>query len=110
MKNLGRGVAVACCALLLARPGLAWADVAPARKAKADKNAVAVERRLVTIGVDAATAKASAERLTPSELAYFAEDPTRLNNMGGLTWGEWMGGGFLLFLVGGIYFAFISDQ
>lgn len=58
------------------------ADVVPARKAKADKDAAAVENRLVSIGVDSAAAKASANRLTPSELRFFASDTARLQPVG----------------------------
>ena len=108
MKNLGRGVAVVCCALMLARPGLAWADVVPARKAGADRDAAAVEQRMVALGVDTSTAKAGAGGLTPSELRFFAEDSSRLNAVGGLTWSEWMGGGAVLLLLTFIYFAFIG--
>ncbi|HTF57159.1 MAG TPA: hypothetical protein VK661_07995 [Planctomycetota bacterium] len=108
MKNLGRGVAVVCCALILARPGFAWADVVPARKASADRDSAAVEKRLVALGLDTPTAKSGAEGLTPSELRFFAEDSSRLNSVGGLTWSEWMGGGAVLLLLTFIYFAFIG--
>lgn len=110
MKNLGRGVAVVCCALILARPGTAWADVVPARKAKADRDAAAVEQRMVALGVDSSTARAGTEGLTPSELRFFAEDPSRLHSVGGLTWGEWMGGGVVLGLIALLYFTQIGDQ
>jgi hypothetical protein len=109
-KSWGRSAAVACCALLLARPGLAFADVVPARKAKADRDAVAVEQRLSTLGVDSTTAKSSAERLTPSELRFFAEDPSRVQAVCGLTGGEWLGGGIFLGLMGFLYFGFVSNQ
>lgn len=58
------------------------ADVVPARKAKADRDAAKVEDRLVALGVDAAAAKSSADRLTPSELQFFASDPGRLQPVG----------------------------
>jgi hypothetical protein len=82
-----------------------YADVVPARKAKADKDAAAVETRLVDLGVDSAAAKASAERLTPSELRFFAADTGRLQPVGqqdmfsGQTvnmWYESLGGAALL--------------
>jgi hypothetical protein len=106
----GRAVAIVFGALLLVRPGLALADVVPARKAKTDRDAAAVENRLASLGVDSMSAKASAERLTPSELRYFAEDSSRLQNVGGLTWGEAMGGGVFLALMGFLYFGFVSNQ
>src|SRR5262245_31956047 len=58
------------------------ADVVPARKAKVDQDAAAVEQRLATLGVDPATAKASADRLTPSELRFFASDTDRVQPVG----------------------------
>ena len=79
-------------ALLVARPGLAVADIVPARKAKADRDAAAVEKRMAELGVDSSTARAGAERLTPSELTYFAEDPSRIQTVGGITWYEFIGG------------------
>ena len=110
MKHWGRGIAAVVIASLLVRPGLAWADVVPPRKAKADQNAAAVENRLAALGVDSSTARTSAENLTPSELRYFAEDPTRIQNVGGLTFGEAMGGAVYLGLMGFLYFAFVSNQ
>jgi len=79
-------------ALLVARPGIALADVVPARKAKAQRDAAAVESRMASLGVDSSTAKAGTEHLTPSELSFFAEDPSRLQVVGGLTWDEIAGG------------------
>ena len=58
------------------------ADVVPARKAKADKDAAAVEQRLVALGVDASAARTSADQLTPSELRFFATDSQRLQPVG----------------------------
>ncbi len=110
MKHWGRGIAAVLVASLLARPGLAWADVVPPRKAKADKDAAKVESRLACLGVDSPAARAGADNLTPSELRYFAEDPTRIQNVGGLTWGEWLGGGVFLGLMAFLYFAFVSNQ
>jgi hypothetical protein len=81
------------------------ADVVPARKAKADRDAATVEVRLVTLGVEAPAAKASAERLTPSELRFFASDAQRIQPVGqqdmfaGQTvnmWYESLGGAALL--------------
>ena len=110
MKHWGRGITAVVCAVLLARPGVAWADVVPPRKAKAQRDAAVVETRLASIGVDAATARTSAELLTPAELRFFAEDPTRIQNVGGLTFGEWLGGGVFLGLMGFLYFGFVSNQ
>jgi hypothetical protein len=58
------------------------ADVVPARKAKADRDAAKVEERLVALGVDASAAKENAERLTPSELRFFAADTDRVQSVG----------------------------
>jgi hypothetical protein len=97
-RAAGLFASFAVVALLIARPGLASADVVPARKAKADRDAAKVEQRLARIGVDSSGAKASAEKLTPGELRYFASDPSRLQNVGGITWDEFLGG----VIVGGV--------
>jgi len=110
VKHWGRSVSVVVCAILLARPGLAFADVVPARKAKADRDAAAVEKRLASLGVDATEARSSAEKLTPAELRFFAQNPSRVQNVGGLTEGEWLGGAVFLGLVGFLYFGFVSNQ
>lgn len=91
-RTTGILASFAVMAVLVLRPGIAMADVVPARKAKADRDAAKVEVRLAALGVDTATAKSSAENLTPSELQFFAEDPSRLQNVGGLTWYEFLGG------------------
>jgi hypothetical protein len=89
------------------------ADVVPARKAKADRDAATIEQRLVDLGVDAATAKSSAGSLTPSELRFFATDTERLQPVGqqdmfsGQTvnmWFESIGGA--AFLAGGLGLAY----
>lgn len=89
------------------------ADVVPPRKAKTDRDAAAVEQRLVSIGVDAPAAKESAARLTPSELRFFAADAARLQTVGqqdmfsGQTvnmWYESIGGA--CFLAGGLGLAY----
>ena len=109
MKTSGRWLLVVCCAVLLARPGLAAADVVPARKAKAGKDAVRVEARLVSLGVPATEASACVGSLTATELGFFAGDPARVQNVGGLTATEWLAGGAVLVLLGVIYFAFVSN-
>ena len=91
-RTIGTLASFAVAAILVIRPGLAAADVVPARKAKADKDAAAVEQRLASLGVDSGTAKSSTERLTPSELRFFAEDSSRIQNVGGITWYEFLGG------------------
>ena len=82
----------------------------PARKAKTDRDAAAVERRMAELGVESSSARAGADRLTPSELRYFAEDPSRIQSVGGLTAGEWIAGIAFLALLAFLYFAFISNQ
>jgi hypothetical protein len=62
--------------------GPLYADVVPARKAKARGDAAKVEQRLVSLGVDAATARESAGTLTASELRFFADAPGRIQPMG----------------------------
>jgi len=89
------------------------ADIVPARKAKADRDAAVVETRLVALGVESAAAKASADRLTPAELRFFAADTERLQPVGqqdmfaGQTvnmWFESIGGA--CFLAGGLGLAY----
>ena len=91
-RNFGLLASAVMVSVLLVRPGLGWADVVPPRKAKAQRDAAVVETRLAMIGVDSTTARASADRLTPSELSFFAEDPSRIQNVGGITWYEFLGG------------------
>ncbi len=91
-RTTGLLASFAVMAMLVLRPGLASADVVPPRKAKADKDAAKVESRLASLGVDSAAARSGAERLTPAELHFFAEDPSRIQNVGGLTWYEILGG------------------
>jgi hypothetical protein len=110
VKHWGRAVSVVVGAALLFHPGLAFADVVPARKAKADRDAALVELRLASLGVDGATARTSADKLTPAELRFFAENPSRVQNVGGLTEGEFLGGAVFLGLVGFLYFGFVSNQ
>ena len=91
-RTTGLIASFAVAVLLVARPGVAAADVVPARKAKSDRDAAAVERRMAELGVETSAARSGAERLTPSELRYFAEDPSRIQSVGGITWYEFLGG------------------
>lgn len=91
-RTTGLAASFAMVAVLLLRPAIASADVVPPRKEKAERSAASVEARLATLGVDAATAKVSAERLTSDELRYFSEDPSRIQAVGGITWYEVVGG------------------
>ena len=110
MKHQGRLAGLVLGLFVLAQTGAASADVVPARKAKADRDAAKVEERLASIGADASAARSGADRLTPSELRYFAEDPSRVQNVGGMTWGEAAAGTVYLGLMGFLYFAFVSNQ
>src|SRR5688572_16633432 len=80
MRTLQRTAAALVTLCVFAAP--LYADVVPARKAKADRDAAAVEQRLVALGVDAAAAKSSADQLSASELRFFASDPLRLQSVG----------------------------
>jgi hypothetical protein len=91
-RTAGMFASFAMLAVLVLRPGLAMADVVPPRKAKADKDAAKVELRLASLGVDSAAARTGAENLTPAELQFFAEDPSRIQAVGGLSWYEVLGG------------------
>lgn len=111
-RRAGLTASFVVAALLVARPGFALADVVPARKAAAARDAAAVEQRLVTLGLNSSTAKAGTENLTPSELRFFAEDSSRLQVVGGLTWDEMLGGlvfgGFIALYV--VLIAFHAKQ
>ena len=109
MKTSGRWLLVLSCAVLLARPGLASADVVPVRKAKSDKAASKVEARLVSMGVPAPDASACVGSLTASELGFFAGDSRRVQSVGGLAMEEWLAGGAVIVVTGLIYFSFISN-
>ena len=108
MKHWGRGAAVLCCALLI--PGTAWADVVPPRREKAERDARQVETRLASLGVEPSLARCSADRLTGAELRFFAADSSRIQAVGSLTTGEWLGGVAFLGLMGFLYFGFVSNQ
>jgi hypothetical protein len=103
-RTTGLLASFAVALLLVARPGVAVADVVPARKAKADRDAAAVERRMTELGVETSAARSGADRLTPSELRYFAEDPSRLQSVGGITWYEFLGGVVVGVVVAGAVF------
>lgn len=109
MRTSGRFLLALFCAALLARPGIASADVVPAKKAKPRNDGAKVEQRLVSLGVPAKEATDCVGSLTASELGFFAADEARVQSVGGLSFTEWLVGGAVIILTGTIYFAFISN-
>ncbi len=95
MKKPGLLLAFAVAALLVGRPGVASADVAPARKPS--PAAAKVDARLRKAGVPAAQSAEQVAKLTAAETAFFAADESRVQVVGGLTWYQWLSGlGWLL--------------
>lgn len=73
------------------------ADVIPSRRT--EKNPAAeqtLKARLEQVGLSAADAQRHVQDLTPGELAYFAENPDRVQAAGGLYWYEWVIGATIL--------------
>jgi hypothetical protein len=95
--------------LLLASLGLhlallpCFADVVPSKYDDKDPaSRKAVQTRLEQIGTGAAEAETRVKRLTNDEIAYFAQNPERVQAVGGIYWYEWLGGvgvGLLLIII-----------
>ncbi len=74
-----------------------FADVLPARRVESDAKAEQiVQERLEHLGASPSTAKVEVARLTPADVAYFAQSPDRLQPAGRLYWYEWVVGGAVL--------------
>ncbi len=106
MIRSGIGLSLAALVLLVAAPSVS-ADVARARK---PADAAKVASRLEAVGLPASTAAAQAASLTAPETAFFAADPSRVQVVGGLTTGEWLGSLIILGFVAFIYFGHVSNQ
>jgi hypothetical protein len=95
-----------------------FADHVRARRSQDGKATAAVTDRLVSLGVERASAERQVKTLTERELAYFAADPTRIQVVGAaqdmfsgqsdLVWYEAVGG--LAMLVGGIALIFFAQS
>jgi hypothetical protein len=118
MRNWRKSVAAFLALCVFAAP--ACADVVPARKAKADRDAAKVEERLVSLGAGETEAKSSAGSLTPSELKYFAADTARCQPVGqqdmfagqtvNMWWESVVGAGFLALGFGAAYYMIHNNE
>lgn len=74
-----------------------WADVIPTTVEDRDASAQkAVQQRLESLGLGAVAAEQRARQLSGEELAYFGEDPARLQPAAGLYWYEWLFGAVVI--------------
>lgn len=80
------------------------ADVIPARYGQDTTEAAeeTVKNRLQELGATENAAETHARILTTDELAYFAQDPSRIQSAGGMYWYEWLIGGATLAITVGI--------
>jgi hypothetical protein len=70
-----------------------FADVIPSRRAEKDASSEqAVKARLEQLGMNATSAERHVQDLTSNELAFFAQNPDRVQVAGGLYWYEWLAG------------------
>lgn len=78
-----------------------YADVIPSRRVERDAAAEQkVKGRLHELGLNSSQAEHEVLALSPGETAYFAENPQRLQSVGGLYWYEFLiGTGVLVLLV-----------
>ena len=84
-------------AIITLLPGtFSWADHASSKRKSDAAASNAVKARLVELGMTDATATKQVASMTSKEVAYFAEDTSRVQLVGGLWGEEWvLGGGFL---------------
>ena len=74
-----------------------FADVIPSRRA--EKNSAteqALKSRLEQVGLSAPEAEHQVGELTDREVAYFGQNPDRVQLVGGLYWYEWLAGATIL--------------
>ncbi len=95
MKKLASVLTAVAVAILL--PGsFSWADHAPSKRKSDAAASDKVKARLVQLGMADSAASKQVAAMTSKEIAYFAEDPSRVQLVGGLWGEEWvLGGGFL---------------
>src|SRR5262245_38416770 len=87
-----------------------FADVIPSRRAEKNSAAeVAVKARLEHLGLSAADADRHLRELTSDEVAYFAQNPDRIQAAGGLYWYEWLIGAGVLAGLTAMYFFVTGD-
>lgn len=106
MRTSGIGLAFTGALLLALSPLAAHADVARPRKASAEP----VKVRLAQLGVESSKADSTVASLTGSEVRFFAQDPGRVQVVGGLHTVEWLGGLLIGAVVLYFYFGHVSNQ
>lgn len=83
-----------------------YADVIPSRRVERDAAAEQkVKGRLHELGLNASQVEHEVLSLNPAETAYFAENPRRLQPVGGLYWYEFIIGGLVLAGLVGVWLA-----
>lgn len=83
-----------------------YADVIPSRRIERDAAAEQkVKGRLHELGLNASQAEHEVLALNPAETAYFAENPQRLQPVGGLYWYEFLIGTGVLVLAVVVWYA-----
>ena len=108
MRKSGFGLAITATLTLALSPLAAHADVARARKSSAASETVKV--RLTGLGVESAKADSTVASLTGSEVRFFAQNPDRVQVVGGLHTIEWLGGLMIGAVVLYFYFGHVSNQ
>lgn len=88
MKKPLLGVVVSLLAALPCR-----ADIIPTRRIERNPAAEQkVKTRLEQLGLSPQEADRQVGELSPRDMAYFAENPERVQSAAGLYWYEWLGG------------------
>ena len=83
-----------------------YADVIPSRRVERDAAAEQkVKGRLHELGLSPSQAEHEVRDLSPGETAYFAENPQRVQSVGGLYWYEWLFGGMIVAILVGVWLA-----
>lgn len=104
MRKAALGLSlVAAIHLAFAARNPLYADVIPSRPAKSDRQSRAkVAGELRRRGISAIDTAAHVRALSGSDLRYFAGDARRVQLASGLTWEEWVIGGTMVTLLGGV--------
>jgi hypothetical protein len=77
-----------------------FADVIPSRRTEANPTAEqALKARLQQVGMTSTDADRHIGDLSPQEMAYFGQNPERVQVAGSLYWYEWVGGAVVAVVV-----------
>ena len=94
------GIVLTVAAVIAILPGAAMADHIRSRKGPDASATEKLKNRLLELGVTGATADHQIGSLTSKEIAFFAEDTSRVQLVVGLWGEEWVIGGTYLGAVG----------